>query len=373
MADPLVDYALRMGDSALILAHRVSEWCGHAPALEEDIALADTALDLIGQARKWLTLAGEVEGAGRGENDLACLREAREFRNLLLVERPDTDFAYALVRQMLFDLWHLHTLTLLEASAEPRIAEIAEKGAKEAACHLQRSADLTIRLGDGSAESHARMGPVASLAQRDEVRASVAELRAEAEIAAGDPDAVTLAAGDPEAGAYLAPMLLRCADPMRATAIHSAEAFGPVSTLMPYERVADAVELARKGGGNLVASVFTNDPGAARDLAAGLAPWRGRILIGTRDTAKSSTGHAPARAWRAGTRGRGRGTRGDALGQALHATHRHSGLAGDADRRVRGMGAGRAGAARCASVPQIARRTGGRRPCAERAARDRPR
>jgi len=153
----LFEYALRMGDNCLVLGHRVSEWCGHGPVIEEDIALANTALDLIGQTQMWLGLAGEVEGAGRSADDLAYLRDARAFRNLLLVERPNTDMAHTLVRGALFDLWHHHTLEHLRASADPRVAAIAEKAAKEVSYHLQRSADLVIRLGDGTRESHDRM------------------------------------------------------------------------------------------------------------------------------------------------------------------------------------------------------------------------
>ena len=151
------ELALRMGDNALILGQRVSEWCGHAPALEEDIALANVALDLIGQAQLWLGLAGEVEGRGRSADDLAYLRDVLDFRNVLLVEQPNGDFARTLMRQYLFDAWHLPTLRGLTASREPRVAEIAEKAAKEVAYHLERSADLVVRLGDGSAESHERM------------------------------------------------------------------------------------------------------------------------------------------------------------------------------------------------------------------------
>src|SRR6056297_3415274 len=99
-----------MGDNCLILGHRVSEWCGHAPALEEDIALANTALDLIGQTQMWLGLAGEVEGKGRSADDLAYRRDARDFRNVLLVERPNVDFGHTLVRELCFDVWHFHTL-----------------------------------------------------------------------------------------------------------------------------------------------------------------------------------------------------------------------------------------------------------------------
>jgi ring-1,2-phenylacetyl-CoA epoxidase subunit PaaC len=148
---------LRIGDSTLILGHRVSEWCGHAPALEEDIALANVALDLIGQTQMWLGLAAEVEGRGRTADDLAYLRDAWDFRNLLLVERPNGDFGQTLMRQFLFDAFHLELLKGLAASKDPRVAEIAEKAAKEVAYHLERSSDLAIRLGDGSDESHRRM------------------------------------------------------------------------------------------------------------------------------------------------------------------------------------------------------------------------
>ena len=156
-ADALFEFLLRMGDNTLILGHRVSEWCGHAPVLEEDIALANTALDLIGQTQLWLGLAGEVEGRGRDADALAFLRDAWDFRNLLLVERPNGDFGQTLMRQFLFDAWHAPMLKALEGSADPRIAEIAAKAGKEVAYHLERSADLVIRLGDGTEESHARM------------------------------------------------------------------------------------------------------------------------------------------------------------------------------------------------------------------------
>ncbi len=153
----LFELALRMGDNAVILAHRVGAWCGHAPALEEDIALANVALDLIGQTKMWLGLAGEIEGKGRSADDLAFLRDARAFRNALLVEQPNGDFAHTLTRQFLFDAWHLPMLRALKNSSDPRIADIAEKAEKEARYHLERSEDLIIRLGDGTEESHERM------------------------------------------------------------------------------------------------------------------------------------------------------------------------------------------------------------------------
>lgn len=147
----------RLGDSTLVLGHRVSEWCGHAPVLEEDIALANVALDLIGQTQLWLGLAGEIEGKGRDADKLAFRRDVWEFRNLLIVERPNGDFGHTLMRQFLFDAWHLQMLQGCEHSVDPRIAAIASKAGREVAYHLERSADLVIRLGDGTAESNARM------------------------------------------------------------------------------------------------------------------------------------------------------------------------------------------------------------------------
>lgn len=155
--DQFTDWLMRMGDNALILGHRVSQWCGHAPALEEDIALANQALDLIGQCRMWLGLAGEIEGKGRDADALAFLRDAGALRNLLLVELPNGDFGQTLMRQFLFDTFHLAALRGLRTSSDARVAEIAAKAEKEVAYHLERSADLVIRLGDGSEESHRRM------------------------------------------------------------------------------------------------------------------------------------------------------------------------------------------------------------------------
>ena len=151
------EYALRLGDNALILSHRVSEWCGHGPALEEDIALTNVALDLIGQAQFWLGLAGELEGAGRSADDLAYKRDAGAFRNAMLVERPNGDYGHTLMRQYLFDAWHVEVLSALSASRDARFAEIAAKASREVAYHVERSAELVVALGDGTPESHARM------------------------------------------------------------------------------------------------------------------------------------------------------------------------------------------------------------------------
>lgn len=157
IVSPAFSLALRMGDNALILAQRNAAWCGHAPALEEDIALANVALDLIGQAKFWLGYAGEIERAGRSADDLAFLRDGRDFQNVLMVEQVNGDFGRTTMRQWLYDSWHHFMLAELTRSPDERIAEIAVKSAKEVAYHIERSTDLVIRLGDGSDESHRRM------------------------------------------------------------------------------------------------------------------------------------------------------------------------------------------------------------------------
>jgi ring-1,2-phenylacetyl-CoA epoxidase subunit PaaC len=157
LLDDKFDYLLRLGDNALVLSQRLSQWCGKAPAFEEDMALTNTALDLIGQARMWLSYAGEVEDKKRDEDALAFRRDAHEIRNLLLLEQPNGDYAATLVRQFYFDTWHHLLLQSLVKSADGRIAEIAEKALKEVTYHLRRSGDLVIRLGDGTEESGRRM------------------------------------------------------------------------------------------------------------------------------------------------------------------------------------------------------------------------
>ncbi len=127
---PLFEYLCRMGDNTLVLGHRVSEWCGVAPVLEEDIALANTALDLIGQTQLWLGLAAEVEGKGRDADALAYHRDVWDFRNLLMVEQPNRDFGHTMMRQFLFDAWQWQMLTELKSSEHTKIAAIAEKSLK---------------------------------------------------------------------------------------------------------------------------------------------------------------------------------------------------------------------------------------------------
>ncbi len=153
----LFEYLLRCGDNCLILSQRLGEWCGHGPVLEEDIAVTNVALDLLGQARFWLSYAGEVEGAGRDEDQLAFLRDAGEFRNVLLVEQPNGDYGQTMARQFYFDAWHELVLKHLRHSKTCGFREIAEKALTEVTYHLERSTDWIIRLGDGTEESHRRM------------------------------------------------------------------------------------------------------------------------------------------------------------------------------------------------------------------------
>jgi len=152
-----LELLLRFGDDRLILGHRLSEWCGHAPILEEDIALANVALDLLGQATLFLRRAGEVEGKGRDEDALAYFRDAVEFRNCLLVELPKGDFAFTIARQFLFDAYAVVTLDALSRSTSSEIAAIAAKALKEATYHVRHSGEWMLKLGDGTDESHRRM------------------------------------------------------------------------------------------------------------------------------------------------------------------------------------------------------------------------
>lgn len=154
--EALFTYLLRRGDDNLILCQRLGEWCGHGPQLEEDIALTNRALDLIGQSRNYLQYAAEVEGKGRSEDDLAFLRDERLFLNTKLVEQPNGDYAVTIVRSFLYDAWHLPLQQALMKSSDARIAAIAGKAVKEVAYHLKASGDWVIRFGDGTEESHRR-------------------------------------------------------------------------------------------------------------------------------------------------------------------------------------------------------------------------
>ncbi|MBK8968201.1 MAG: 1,2-phenylacetyl-CoA epoxidase subunit PaaC [Saprospiraceae bacterium] len=151
------NYLLQLGDNALILSQRLGEWCGHGPVLEQDIAMTNIALDLLGQARMLLTYAGEVEGRGRTEDNLAYFRDAHEYRNVLLVEQPNQDWAYTIARQFFFDTCNFYLFQALTGSKDARLAAIAEKALKEITYHLRYSSEWMIRLGDGTEISHRKM------------------------------------------------------------------------------------------------------------------------------------------------------------------------------------------------------------------------
>ena len=151
------EYLVRLGDDRLVLGHRLSEWCGHGPILEEDIALANIALDLIGQANLFLEQAGKAEGKGRDQDALAYFREAVDYRNLLMVELPKGDFAFTIARQFFFSVFNYLQMEQLAKSKHGDVAGIAAKAVKEAKYHVRHSADWMVKLGDGTAESHDRL------------------------------------------------------------------------------------------------------------------------------------------------------------------------------------------------------------------------
>ncbi len=157
VGDPLVEYFLRLGDDRLILGHQLSDLTGHGPIIEEDIATANLALDLIGQAAQFLRLAGETEGKGRDEDALAYFRDGVRFRNCLLVEQPNGDFGDTMVRQFLFDAISVLMLDALASSQHAGVAAIAAKALKEDRYHFRHSSEWVVRLGDGTEESHRRV------------------------------------------------------------------------------------------------------------------------------------------------------------------------------------------------------------------------
>lgn len=189
-------YVLRLADNALVLGQRLAEWCGHSPFLEEDIAMANTALDLIGRARMLYTHAAALEGLGRDEDALAYTRDERDFGNFLMCELPNGDYAFTLVRQYLLDVYHRRLFEALRGSSDETLAAIAGKAVKEATYHARRSGDWLLRLGDGTDESHRR-----AQAALDELWAYTDELFAgdsidDAACAAGiAPPLAALAAG----------------------------------------------------------------------------------------------------------------------------------------------------------------------------------
>jgi ring-1,2-phenylacetyl-CoA epoxidase subunit PaaC len=153
----LIDYCLSLADDSLILGHRLSEWCRNGPFLEEDLALTNTALDFIGRARMFYAHAAELDHNGRSEDDFAYLRDCREYRNFLINELPNGDFAFTMARQLMVDTYDMGFFTRLTDSSEPVLSAIAAKVIKESRYHLRRSRDWVIRLGDGTEESHERI------------------------------------------------------------------------------------------------------------------------------------------------------------------------------------------------------------------------
>ncbi len=157
MNAPLFDYVLGLADDALISAQRMSWWISRAPQLEEDVAMANIGLDQLGQARSLLAYAGQLEGNGRTEDDLAYFRDERDFRNVKLVERDQRDFGVAMARLLIFSAWQAELYAALARGADPTLAGVAAKAVKEVAYHLDHARHWVVRLGDGTEESHARM------------------------------------------------------------------------------------------------------------------------------------------------------------------------------------------------------------------------
>lgn len=155
--DDLFSFTAAIGDNTLVLAQRLCAWVGHAPTLEEDIAIANVGLDLLGQTQNWYKYACEIEGRGRSGDDLAFHRDEREFRNAILVEQPNGNYGDTIMRQYLFDVWYYHFLELLAEAKDEGLAAIGEKSLKEVAYHLDRSVGLILRLSDGTEESRAKM------------------------------------------------------------------------------------------------------------------------------------------------------------------------------------------------------------------------
>ncbi|PBQ33006.1 phenylacetate-CoA oxygenase subunit PaaI [Sphingobacteriaceae bacterium] len=153
----LFNYVLSMADTSLILSHRLSEWCGHGPVIEQDIAMSNIALDLIGEARNFYDYAASLEGKGKSEDDYAYFRESKGFKNLLLCEQPNGDFAHTILRQFLFDSFHYHVLSELRKSPDETLRAIAEKSFKEVSYHIKWSSEWVIRLGDGTDVSKQKM------------------------------------------------------------------------------------------------------------------------------------------------------------------------------------------------------------------------
>jgi ring-1,2-phenylacetyl-CoA epoxidase subunit PaaC len=157
MEAPLVKFILQWADNSMVLGQRLAEWCGHGPQLEQDIAITNISLDLIGEARNLYSYAASIEGNGRDEDYYPFLRTEQSFYNVLLVEQPNTDWAYTIVRQFMYDSFHFYFLEAMTESQDAQLAAIAAKSVKEARYHLKYSSDWMLRLGDGTTVSHDKM------------------------------------------------------------------------------------------------------------------------------------------------------------------------------------------------------------------------
>ncbi len=157
MNQNLYNYILQQADNCLILGQRLAEWCGHGPILEQDIAMTNISLDLIGQCRMWYQYASQIQGEGKTEDEIVAFRDAWDYKNVLLVEQPNGDFAQTIFRQFLYDSFSVFYYEMLMESKDEQLAAIAAKSHKEARYHVKWSADWVIRLGDGTEESHNRI------------------------------------------------------------------------------------------------------------------------------------------------------------------------------------------------------------------------
>ena len=248
MSNALFTYTLRLADDLLVLSHRLSEWCGHGPVLEEDIALTNRALDHLGEARNLLQYAGQVEGQGRSDDDLAFLRNERQYRNVKLVEQPNGDYAHTIARSFLFDAYHLPLMHALLKSKDDQLVAIAGKAVKEATYHLRHSSEWMVRFGDGTDDRYERLrlrhGLALVLVQREQYGDAAVELERLLELADPDGDGITL-----EAFALHATLatVLRRADRVSRAVRHGDRAVAIAAAILPADSPPTIFAASRRG------------------------------------------------------------------------------------------------------------------------------
>ena len=269
---PLVLYTLRRADDALILGHRLSEWCGHAPMLEEDMALANMGLDLLGQARELYSYAAKVEGRGNDEDKFAYLRDVRQYRNLLLLEQPNGDFARTMVRQFFYATFADLYWRAMMRSTDATLAAIAAKSEKESAYHVRHSSEWIVRLGDGTEESHAR-----AQAAIDELWAFTGEMFAVDDSERGLIDAGIAIDPAPLRSQWLKTITGVVGEATLALAEQRLDAAGRpqrpaqrASRPSPQRTAIDAADLS---GGDMVTAVLRRHRSAPARLGGGVARW----------------------------------------------------------------------------------------------------